>query len=597
MNGTYRVICGLGALALVGCGGNSLSGPQDMLMSHPVDDGHVQTGCFADSDCDDGKKCHTFSCNTLSHTCNYQDKVCTSSDPCNTSACEPSTGNCVETPANDTMACTTTAGDPGTCVSGTCTPTPTCYDINNQFLTIYCDAGSFRFDNNSNDPNVGFETTNVINSYACGANETAPEVAYEFSPATLGPVTVTLKVTPDPSSTDMSAPPTDVDLDLFVLDSACTAAAPCMNPALPGGGFQGVTAGTGTESVTFIGDPNKIYFIVVDGKNGATANYELEVKSCGTCSPTPATTLACGMSIAAPGGNTASGMSALSAYMCTNGASTTNVSMPGNEEAFQFTTVAPVTQNVTATVTGASGPVTVLALPVDFDGACDPTVCLGSQSSSGGSATLTFPAAPYDSVTSTNYWVVVDTPTAGANATFGLQFDCSPYCSQNDSLDCVTKTATNNNGNGISGVTSWGPTAASCNTGVNLNGPEYIYLFSKPVTTGLPTYRFTLASVTSGKHLGLVILDAGATAPTACDPTVACASATPQTVAAGSMNLASTGTIVAAGPGTTDGGAMGETAVVDLASSGLAAHYYWVVVDGVGGDVGDFALSIDSGCN
>jgi hypothetical protein len=594
MNGIKQAIFGLGALALVGCGSHPImNGAQDLAPSHPVDDGHVQTGCFMDSDCDDGMKCHTFSCNLNTHMCNYQDKSCQGGDPCNNSACDPGSGQCVNTAANDGAPCTASTGDPGTCAAGNCTPTPNCYGVN-QFLTIYCDSGSLRYDDNTNDPSVSFDTTNVLSTYACATNESASEVAYQFSAPTTGPVTVRLKVTPDPASPDMAGTP-DADLDLIILDGSCTAAAACANPTLPGGGYQGITAGTGTETVTFNANSGTTYYIVVDGKNGATANYHLEIESCGVCSPTPSTRIGCGMSI--PSGDTTKGMSALSSYMCTSGATTQNLSLPGNEQAFEFATVAPVSENVTATVTGASGPVTLLALPVDFNGQCDATSCVGSQASTAGSASLTFSATPSDSITPAYYWLVVDTSTAGANATFGLSLDCAPYCSQNDNLDCTTKTSSNNNSAGISAVSNWGPGGAPCNGAVNLSGPEYVYLFSKPATTGIPTYRFTLASITSGKHLGLVILDAGATLPTTCDPSLACASATPQTVAATATTLASTGTIVAAGPGTTDGGTMGETAVVDLASSGLAAHYYWVVVDGVGGDVGDFALSIDSGCN
>jgi hypothetical protein len=130
----------------------------------------------------------------------------------------------------------------------------------------------------------------------------------------------------------------------------------------------------------------------------------------------------------------------------------------------------------------------------------------------------------------------------------------------------------------------------------NLSGAEYVYLFHKTTTTNLPKYRFTLASSTANKHLALVILDAGTTSPTSCDPRITCASTAAVTVAATTTTLASTGTYVAAGTGTTEGGTKGKTAVVDLTTGTLTDHYYWVIVDGVSGDAGSYALSIDSGC-
>ena len=54
---------------------------------------------------------------------------------------------------------------------------------------------------------------------------------------------------------------------------------------------------TGSESVTFHAMAGHTYFVVVDGKAGAMANYHVEIAACGACQPTPSTTLACNSSM------------------------------------------------------------------------------------------------------------------------------------------------------------------------------------------------------------------------------------------------------------------------------------------------------------
>src|SRR5581483_2582151 len=250
MKCTMWAICGAGLLALAGagCGGNGLNGPEDMLPSHPLDDGHL-SGCSADDDCNDGNKCHTYHCNIVTHACANTDVQCSSTDPCNTSACDPSSGTCALMGANDGATCTDpTSGSDGTCLAGTCKPLPNCDNSQNTFLSLQCSNDSLRYDDNNNDPNGGFfDATNQTSDYSCAKGETSGEVGYPFFTTVGGPVTVTLHVTNpnDPASPDMAG--ADPDLDLIILDGACTEKAACMNPAIAGGGFQGITAGTGLE--------------------------------------------------------------------------------------------------------------------------------------------------------------------------------------------------------------------------------------------------------------------------------------------------------------------------------------------------------------
>jgi hypothetical protein len=584
--GILGVVCATWA----GCGGD---GSPPVGGGGELPDGHIQAGCQVDTDCDDGNKCHVNQC--LGQVCNVAPKPCPAPDACNVGMCDPADGTCGTISANEGGACTTAQSLAGFCLSGFCQPLPTCYDPNNNFNSLTC--GSTPTDD-STDPINSFATpTMALDTYACATLETGPEVAYSFAPPVDGDVTISLTAK-EPAGVDLG--PVDLavaspDLDLIILDGGCNSKAACMNPMLPGGGYAGITAGTGNEKVTFHAQLGHTYYVVIDGKNGAMGDYHLSVDSCGACNATTAATIACNQSMPLAG-NTAKGQSKLSAYSCANGTMTQMVNLPGNEQTFHFTTSAPVNVTATAKVTGASSPVSLLALP-STSGACDPTMCAGSTTTTNGAASLSFSAMP-DFNNNIDYWVVIDTPST-TDATYGLALSCAPYCSNyfGDSVDCTTKSVSGSNDQygSTNDVSAWGPSTGACGGMTNLSGPEYVYLFHKTPTTNLPKYRFTLAATTA-KHLGLVILDAGTTNPASCNPTITCGSTAPVTVAASGTTLASTGTYVSAGPGTTDGGTAGKTAVVDLTTGTLLDHYYWVIVDGVTGDASSYTLSIDSGC-
>jgi hypothetical protein len=587
------VICGAWLLAAA-CSNGGIGVPD--MNSHPLPDGHL-SGCSSDNDCNDGNKCHTYHCNIATQTCANQDVACSASDACHVGACDPTNG-CSQMPGNDNATCTDpTTGAIGKCANGACVPPPTCDNSMNSLLSLACGIGNT--DDNINDVSASFgSATNVISTYACATNETGAEMAYPFTFDVGGLVTVTLTITGvsgadggTDGGTDAGAPsdlgapgdlgtppPADADLDLIILDGACTSTAACMNPKLPGGaGYQGITAGTGRESVTFTAAANHPYFIVVDGHNGAVANYHIEVVACGKCQPTPTTTLGCNMSTPLSG-DTSKGMNALSTYMCTNNGTASTVTSLGNEQAFLFTSVAPVTQPIRATVSGASGPVNLMALPEDFDGQCDPTSCMASNAITSGSGSIQFSATSG----ATPYWVVVDTPTAGAQATFGLQLDCLPFCTNDsfaDTIDCTTRAVSSTNDPTLSDatndITAWGPNpvSAPCGGLTNLTGPERVYLFTTPaVADATPQYTFTLGS-TDAAHLplSLLILKAGSMSTTmaTCDPALACAN--------------TTGTYTTSGT---------TPATVTLSLDAAGVSYYYVVIDAPNGNIGGFALNV-----
>jgi hypothetical protein len=86
-------------------------------------------------------------------------------------------------------------------------------------------------------------------------DETGPELLYAFSPAVTGMVSVTLSDTPP----DEAEPPDD-DVDLFVLDGECEAAA-CM-------AYGDVTA-------SFSAVAGRTYYLSVDGFMGADSDFLL----------------------------------------------------------------------------------------------------------------------------------------------------------------------------------------------------------------------------------------------------------------------------------------------------------------------------------
>ena len=133
--------------------------------------------------------------------------------------------------------------------SGICSPT----------FTLSCGAGTTW--NNSY-----FGSTDAIDSYACiDWNESGPEYAYLFNSSTTVTVTVSLS--------NMTA-----DLDIFVLrnPSGTCDADNCL--------------AYGDSTVSFTATAYTIYYLVVDGYNGAVGDYTISVSCGGVIVPTPTPT-------------------------------------------------------------------------------------------------------------------------------------------------------------------------------------------------------------------------------------------------------------------------------------------------------------------
>jgi hypothetical protein len=110
---------------------------------------------------------------------------------------------------------------------------------------------------NNDDPTWG---TNDVDSWGAATNLTGPEIAHSFSPSTTKSYTFTLS--------NLQA-----DLDLIAIEipsgSSCT----------PSATVKAVSTNSGTadETVTFTATQGKYYYLIVDGKNGATSPYTIAI--------------------------------------------------------------------------------------------------------------------------------------------------------------------------------------------------------------------------------------------------------------------------------------------------------------------------------
>ena len=209
--------------------------------------------CERNADCTDGPTCTTGKC--LNGACQYDTLVCPAANECSTNACDPGTNKCKTAPKDDGTDCSV-----GACKAGTCAEDPSCFGLDPQQY-LHCDGSS----STSRDASTSLYDTDRVSTYACASGEVAKEVAFNFDPPAGANVTVSLHTTGG-----------DADLDLLILEDSCTRKSTCMNPA-QGGGFAGVTAGTGTESVSFTANAGKTYYVVVDGKVANPVNFHVAV--------------------------------------------------------------------------------------------------------------------------------------------------------------------------------------------------------------------------------------------------------------------------------------------------------------------------------
>jgi hypothetical protein len=201
--------------------------------------------CTRSTDCPAPPPCEEAAC--IDAKCVQRAIKCEAGDECAPNACDPATSACVTTPAADRTKCDNGFGQ---CVSGTCEKLTSCFgDSPQQYL--HCDGTNYR------DLSTGLYPTSRVSTYACASGESTTEVALEFDPTPGSNVTVTLAVT------DAS----DADLDLIVLEGQCTGAASCA--------AHSITAGTGTESASFVAQAGKTYYVVVDGKVATSTNFRV----------------------------------------------------------------------------------------------------------------------------------------------------------------------------------------------------------------------------------------------------------------------------------------------------------------------------------
>ena len=571
-----RIVFGFLAIGCVALGVAGCKNNNGGNMGLP--DGFVSSTCNTVDDCAP-TACQTAKCNPVTHMCQYTEKTCDSENECTKGVCdEASGGMCVQQPDNEGMGCTTMEGDPGSCVSGSCTPVPTCAPALGFIESVFCDTADYSVIQGNNGPMAFGGGMPVINSYGCAPSESGPEVAYTLShDDTAGDEDITIMLTPvnmdgTPASAD------DKDLDLIILEDTCTAAAKCMNPMITGGaGYQGVTAGTAKERVTFRATAGKTYYVVVDGKDAnQVRDYKIEIEACGKCQPTDGTRISCNMTMPV-NGDTAQGAAQLIDYTC--GTAMTAVSAPGKEIPFYFRTDNNAVRNVTANLTGATGDYRMQVLPTSFWGQCDPTACLDTKSGPAATNSLTWKVDP-GSNSFARYWVLVDTPTT-SDITFGVQLSCARYCKSEYSLACngasdtTTVTGTTTPPTGDAQSSSYGP-GTGCNSLMGLSGPEVAVAFA-PDIVGTKTYQLELQAKTATKDLYMQMMDAGTGMEPACDPTATC------------MTLTANNPGGATGTLKTDIGNNKTAAATFTATSG---HTYYIMIDGTDASGGDFKLNI-----
>ena len=552
-------------------------------------DGFVSNTCTTVMDCSP-TACQTAKCNPITKVCEYKDKSCSADSECTKGVCDPTTadGACTQQPANDNADCTTMDGAAGKCLSGTCSPVPSCapggvFSVSD----AECDSAGLSVKQDTNAPMSFGGGMPVVNAYPCAATENGPEIAFALNhDSTAGDEDITVSIRPVEAN-GAPALADDKDLDLIVLEDQCTGTATCMNPSDGNGGYKGVTAGTARERVTFKAVAGHDYYFVVDGKDmNQVKDFIIEVEACGRCQPTEGTRLDCNMTMPIMT-STAAGAAQLTDYKC--GTMMTAVAAAGKEIPFYFRTNDDAVRNVTASLTGATADYKILALPTTLWGQCDPNKCVDTVSgTTAQNKSLTFKVDP-NGGDFARYWVVVDTPGT-TDASFGLQLTCAPYClSTADSLSCTSagevKKVTGTTIGAPKLVDHWGP-GAGCDGLTGLTGPERAVQFKFDAVGGA-NYELRLSSKTAGVNLSMTLLDGGATMGPACDPTLTCRA-----------NLVQPGPTFS---GTRVAGA--KPAAIRFSAQqdpGGAYHSYFVVVDSVGGTGGDFdlqAIGLDPGSN
>jgi hypothetical protein len=404
---------------------------------------------------------------------------------------------------------------------------PSCYTDGN---TIDCTSPSDTRMNNDT-----AKSKKVVDNWACAPNELGSEVVYRFSPSTSGMYTFTLS--------GLTA-----DLDLIVVEgdySTCDPTAACVKSS--------VTAGTGNETVTFMADSSKYYFIAVDAKDvNAVSNYTLKMTS--TSCPGPscynsANKLDCTYLEDTRKNNDSNHSKAVvDAWAC-------DMNTTGNEVVYAFT---PQTAgSYTVTLDGLTADLDLVVVSNASAFTCDPTSACEAMSEKTGT---TAESLTFNALTTKTYYIAVDGKN-GAVSSYHIKLAstaCGAAICQNgyDTLSCSSPSTTNRNdaSGATSDVTNW-----ACDTG--MNGPEFAHHFS-PTTSG--SYTFEMIGLKA--DLDLIVIEAGT--GSTCSPTAACV-ASSKVVGTGNEKV---------------------TFTADSTKD------YYVVVDGRNGATSQYTLAITDGC-
>ena len=339
----------------------------------------------------------------------------------------------------------------------------------------------------SDDPGV---STDLFDHWACAPNETGNEVIYAFAPPLDGEYTFELSGLSE-------------DLDLIVLSSnaLCDPSAACV--------AQSLQLGTTKETVKFMADSTKVYYVIVDGKSGSVSNYTLTLKSA-LCPPpdcaNPANKLSCAYreetrSSADPNRS----VSNVSDWACDPGTG-------GPEVVYTFAPTVAGSYTVTLDGIEAGQNLDLVVLKDTSNLACDPTAMCHAQGITAGNAdeSVTFMADPANT-----YYIAVDgkgTSSSSYHIKLASTACGTPNCMNgNDSLSCNKLSLTNSNdaSGATSAVSTWTCTGLPAET-----GPEFAHKFT-PSQSG----SYTVQLIGLHADLDLIVLEADATGACAADST------------------------------------------------------------------------------
>jgi hypothetical protein len=375
----------------------------------------------------------------------------------------------------------------------------------------------------------------IVDNWACDPGTTGPEVVYKFEPSTSGQYTFTLD--------GLTA-----DLDLIVVAgdySTCDPTTACV--------ASSVTGGNASESVTFMADSSKVYYVAVDGKNGAVSSYNLKLKSTlcpGASCYNSANSLGCTyLEDARSNNDTARSKNLVDAWPC-------DMNTNGPEVVYKFTP--PANGNYTVSLDNLSADLDLI-VTTGTSYSCDAnTACVASSVNMGTMGeSVTFAA-----VTTNTYYIAVDGKN-GAVGTYHVKLSSTscpaPVCkAASTSLSCAyPSTSARNDATGSTNdVGSW-----ACDA--NTTGPENAHSFKPPVAG-----MYTAELIGLHADLDLVVVAGTGSSSSTCTPTAACVGSS------------------------TNSGNTSEKVVFQ----GDPTKTYYLVVDGKNGATSGYTIAITDGC-